>query len=173
MEASTRSQRNKIEYVEQDYPRISLTAQQLLHPTYWQTTAGQTEIVSYLQLMEKQPLVIFETYSEQTTAEIVAYSEEMGLSAEACRFRIGEALGMLTKALWSQHQENTFLFTGGDTLFQSMKVLGVTGIKPLTEIKPGVFYLPSNGITKRCKFLRNQVVLGQKNYLKKLDGIND
>ncbi len=45
---------------------------------------------------------------------------------------------MLTKALWSQHQENTFLFTGGDTLFQSMKVLGVTGIKPLTEIKPGV-----------------------------------
>lgn len=130
--------KKQIEYVEQDYPRISLTAQQLLHPTYWQTTAGQTEIVSYLQLMEKQPLVIFETYSEQTTAEIVAYSEEMGLSAEACRFRIGEALGMLTKALWSQHQENTFLFTGGDTLFQSMKVLGVTGIKPLTEIKPGV-----------------------------------
>ncbi|MDT2836468.1 four-carbon acid sugar kinase family protein [Enterococcus durans] len=130
--------KKQIEYVEKDYPRISLTAQQLLDPTHWQTNTGQTEIASYLQLMEKHPLVIFETYSEQTTAEIVAYSEEMGLSAEVCRFRIGEALGMLTKALWSKHQENTFLFTGGDTLFQSMKVLGVTGIKPLTEIKPGV-----------------------------------
>ncbi|MBE9888116.1 four-carbon acid sugar kinase family protein [Enterococcus durans] len=130
--------KKQIEYVEKEYPRISLTAQQLLDPTYWEASAGQNEIKEYLQLMETQPLVIFETYSDQTTAEIVTYSEEKALSADVCRFRIGESLGKLTKALWSKHQENTFLFTGGDTLFQAMTVLGVTGIKPLTEIKPGV-----------------------------------
>ncbi|MFB8506379.1 four-carbon acid sugar kinase family protein [Enterococcus durans] len=130
--------KKQIEYVEKEYPRISLTAQQLLDPTYWEASVGQNEIKEYLQLMETQPLVIFETYSDQTTAEIVTYSEEKALSADVCRFRIGESLGKLTKALWSKHQENTFLFTGGDTLFQAMTVLGVTGIKPLTEIKPGV-----------------------------------
>lgn len=130
--------KKQIEYVEKEYPRISLTAQQLLDPTYWEASVGQNEIKEYLQLMETQPLVIFETYSDQTTAEIVIHSEEKALSADVCRFRIGESLGKLTKALWSQHQENTFLFTGGDTLFQAMTVLGVTGIKPLTEIKPGV-----------------------------------
>ncbi len=130
--------KKQIEYVEKEYPRISLTAQQLLDPTYWEASARQNEIKEYLQLMETQPLVIFETYSDQTTAEIVTYSEEKALSADVCRFRIGESLGKLTKALWSKHQENTFLFTGGDTLFQAMTVLGVTGIKPLTEIKPGV-----------------------------------
>ncbi|WP_251844466.1 four-carbon acid sugar kinase family protein [Enterococcus durans] len=130
--------KKQIEYVEKEYPRISLTAQQLLDPTYWEASAEQNEIKEYLQLMETQPLVIFETYSDQTTAEIVTYSEEKALSADVCRFRIGESLGKLTKALWSKHQENTFLFAGGDTLFQAMTVLGVTGIKPLTEIKPGV-----------------------------------
>ena len=130
--------KKQIEYVEKEYPRISLTAQQLLDPTYWEASVGKNEIKEYLQLMETQPLVIFETYSDQTTAEIVTYSEEKDLFADVCRFRIGASLGKLTKALWSQHQENTFLFTGGDTLFQAMTVLGVTGIKPLTEIKPGV-----------------------------------
>lgn len=130
--------KKQIDYAERNHPRISLTPQQLLEPSHWQTAAGEAEITHYLELMKKDTLVVFETCSDQTTAEIVTYSQEKGLSAEACRFRIGTALGQLTKALWSQHQENTFLFTGGDTLFQSMEVLGVTGIKPLTEIKPGV-----------------------------------
>ena len=32
----------------------------------------------------------------------------------------------------------TLLFTGGDTLFQSMRVLGITEIKPLKELFPGI-----------------------------------
>jgi uncharacterized protein YgbK (DUF1537 family) len=130
--------KKQIEYVEKKYPRISLNAHQLLDVTHWEEVEGQEEIAHYLQLMSEHSLLVFETCSDQTTTEIVTYGERKGLSVEESRFRIGESLGKLTRALWTQHQENTFLFTGGDTLFQSMKVLGVTGIKPLTEIKPGV-----------------------------------
>jgi uncharacterized protein YgbK (DUF1537 family) len=130
--------KKQIEYVEKKYPRISLNARQLLDATHWEEVEGQEEIAHYLQLMAEHSLLVFETCSDQTTTEIVTYGERKGLSVEESRFRIGKSLGKLTRELWAQHQENTFLFTGGDTLFQSMKVLGVTGIKPLTEIKPGV-----------------------------------
>ena len=131
--------KKQIEYVEQkNYPRISLSAFQLLEANYWKTQSGQAEINRYLELMDRQPLLVFETFSDQTTKEIETLRKEKKLTATECRFRIGESLGKLTEELWQQHQNNTFLFTGGDTLFQSMNVLGITGIKPMVEISPGV-----------------------------------
>lgn len=131
--------KKQIEYVEQkNYPRISLSASQLLEKKYWETKSGQEKIDSYLDLMANQSLLVFETLSEQTTKEIEILRKEKELSEKECRFRIGESLGKLTEALWEQHHHNTFLFTGGDTLFQSMNVLGITGIKPMAEISPGV-----------------------------------
>lgn len=131
--------KKQIEYVEKkNYPRISLSAIQLLTLNHWESAKGQAEIAAYLHLMERHPLIVFETYSDQTTEEIGKYSAEKELSANDCRYRIGNSLGKLTEALWGKHQKNTFLFTGGDTLFQSMDVLGVTKIKPISEISPGV-----------------------------------
>lgn len=131
--------KKQIEYVEKkNYPRISLSAIQLLDLGHWGTIEGQTEIEEYLHLMEIHSLIVFETFSDQTTDEIGIYSLEKELSINDCRFRIGESLGKLTEALWSKHQDNTFLFTGGDTLFRSMNELGVTWIKPVAEISPGV-----------------------------------
>lgn len=130
--------KKQIAYAQKRSPRISLTAHQLLDETYWEQETAHKEIEAYVKLMKKNALVMFDTCSDQTNAQLIALSSELGLTAKACRFRIGEALGKLTKALWTRHFENTFLFTGGDTLYQAMKVLGVTDIKPLREIKPGV-----------------------------------
>ena len=131
--------KKQIEYTEKKhYPRISLSAQQLLTPDYWKSPVGQVEIMQYLTYMENHPLMAFETFSEGATNEMKRYSDIHGLSTQDCRFRIGESLGRLTEALWTQHQHNTFLFTGGDTLYQSMNVLGVKGIRPVAEISPGV-----------------------------------
>ncbi len=54
------------------------------------------------------------------------------------RILIGNSLGKITKSLMDQSVEGTFLFTGGDTLFWCMKVLGVNSIRPIAEIEPGV-----------------------------------
>ncbi|MDH6363676.1 uncharacterized protein YgbK (DUF1537 family) [Enterococcus sp. PF1-24] len=131
--------KKQIEYVEKkDYPCISLSATQLLEPEYWQSESGQREIAEYLHLMDNEMLIIFETLSEETTKGIKAYQKINELSIKECRFRIGASLGKLTEALWLKKTKNTFLFTGGDTLFQSMKVLDVRWIKPIAEIIPGV-----------------------------------
>lgn len=131
--------KKQIEYVEKkNHPRISLVAKQLLDEIHWESPQGQAEIADFLHLMESQPLIVFETFSDQTMSEIGLYGLENGLSANDCRFRIGESLGKLTEALWTHHQDNTFLFTGGDTLFQSMQVLGITEIKPVAEVATGV-----------------------------------
>ncbi|MBO1305698.1 four-carbon acid sugar kinase family protein [Enterococcus sp. 669A] len=131
--------KKQIEHAEnKQFPRISLTPQQLLRTGYWESSDGQKDLNRYLTLMEKHPLLIFETLNEETTKGITAYSKENNLPSTEYRFRIGQSLGILTQALWSKHSENTFLFTGGDTLFQSMKVLGVNTIEPIAEISPGV-----------------------------------
>lgn len=54
------------------------------------------------------------------------------------RILIGNTLGQITKSLMEKSIEGTFLFTGGDTLFWCMKVLGVSSIRPIAEIEPGV-----------------------------------
>ncbi|MCI1902448.1 MAG: four-carbon acid sugar kinase family protein [Enterococcaceae bacterium] len=129
----------QIEYAEKrKYPRISLTPHQLLSSEYWKSAEGKKELQNYLSLMKEYPLIVFETLNDETTKGIAMYSAENHLSPSEYRFRIGKSLGALTQALWAEHLENTFLFTGGDTLFQSMKVLGVNKIEPVAEISPGV-----------------------------------
>ncbi|MDU5336631.1 four-carbon acid sugar kinase family protein [Enterococcus sp.] len=131
--------RKQVDYVDQqNYPRVSLTHHQLLQSNYWSKAEGQKEIDEYLSLMKRNSLILFETLSEETSLGIESYSREQGLDISDFRFKIGQSLGELTQAIWSKESENTFLFTGGDTLFQSMNVLGISQIKPIAEISAGV-----------------------------------
>lgn len=131
--------KKQVDYVEQQrFPRISLRLDQLLQPDYWRKLEGEKEVEGYLALMKEHSLVLFETLSKETSQGIEAYSQKKGIAVSEFRFKIGRALGELTQAIWSKHTENTFLFTGGDTLFQSMKVLGISHIKPIAEISAGV-----------------------------------
>lgn len=129
----------QIEYAEQQlYPRISLSAEQLLSINYWESLEGQKDIQRYLNMIDQHTLVMFETFSEHTHKGIKQLKEEQSLSYEECRFRIGESLGKLSERMWTYNFDNTFLFTGGDTLFQAMNVLDITAIEPVSEISPGV-----------------------------------
>lgn len=131
--------RKQVDYVEkQNYPRISLTHHQLLRTNYWTEREGKEEIDQYVSLMKKFQLILFETLSKETSLGIETYKQEQGVELSDFRFKIGQSLGELTQAIWSRDTENTFLFTGGDTLFQSMNVLGINEIKPLAEISAGV-----------------------------------
>lgn len=131
--------RKQVDYIEQqNYPRVSLQSHQLLYPNYWNGREGKKEVADYLSLMTDQPLIVFETLSKETCLGIEQHEQEQGMGGSDFRFKIGQSLGELTRAIWSKNCENTFLFTGGDTLFQSMNVLGVTQINPIAEISAGV-----------------------------------
>lgn len=128
--------KKQIEYAEEkNYPRISLTAEQLLQENYWQTIDGQKDILNYQTLMKEKELIVFETLNEKTSQAVAKLEAE---AENDIRFRIGTSLGKLTEALWQGSDKGTFLFTGGDTLFQSMEVLGIKEIRPLAEISAGV-----------------------------------
>ena len=121
-----------------DFPRISLTTKQLLDWQHWESDRGRTEIVRYLNLINTHTLIAFETHSERTTNDIIALSKEATNDATDYHSRIGESLGKLTRAFWQAGCQGTFFFIGGDTLFQSMKILGVESIEPVAEITSGV-----------------------------------
>lgn len=113
------------------FERISLTLEQLWDKQYWDTDKGQEKINQYLKM--EQPFM-FETYGNVSSDEVNQRYEQRN----ELRFRIGESLGYLVKKLMSNGVKRTLLFTGGDTLYQSMSVLGITEIKPLRELFPGI-----------------------------------
>jgi uncharacterized protein YgbK (DUF1537 family) len=113
------------------FERISLTMEQLWDKQYWDTVKGQENINQYLKI--EQPLM-FETFGNVSTDKVNQLPDQRN----ELRFRIGQSLGYLVKNLMSNGIKRTFLFTGGDTLYQSMRVFGITKIKPLKELFPGI-----------------------------------
>ena len=113
------------------YERISLTLEQLWDKQYWDTLKGQENINQYLKI--ELPFM-FETFGNVSTDQVYQLPDQ----GNELRFRIGQSLGYLVKNLMSNGIKRTILFTGGDTLYQSMRVLGITEIKPLKELFPGI-----------------------------------
>ncbi|PEQ95176.1 hypothetical protein CN481_04770 [Bacillus sp. AFS006103] len=113
------------------YERISLTLEQLWDKQYWDTEKGQENIYQYLKI--EQPFM-FETFGNVSTDQVYQLPDQ----GNELRFRIGQSLGYLVKNLISNGIKRTILFTGGDTLYQSMRVLGITEIKPMKELFPGI-----------------------------------
>ena len=124
--------KNQIVFAEGNgFERISLTMEQLWDKQYWNTVKGQENINQYLKI--EQPLM-FETFGNVSTDKVNQLSDQRN----ELRFRIGQSLGYLVKNLMENGIKRTLLFTGGDTLYQSMRVLGITEIKPLKELFPGI-----------------------------------
>lgn len=123
--------KSQIEYASNlNYPRIQLEEKQLLDSLYWENKQDEKEIIYYKKLIRENSLIMFDTFKLKINndKDNTFYN----------RFLIGKSLGYLTKELLESDFGGTFLFTGGDTLNQSMKVLGIKTIKPIDEIKPGI-----------------------------------
>ena len=89
---------------------------------------------TYLDVILQSQLVMFETLSDETSQGLAT----SGMARSEIRSRIGQSLGQLTQQFLDQGIKCTLLFTGGDTLFQSMQVLGIEKIRPFCELSPGV-----------------------------------
>ncbi|RIW34280.1 four-carbon acid sugar kinase family protein [Bacillus salacetis] len=112
------------------FERVSLTMDQLWDKHYWDTVNGQENISRYSR--NESPLM-FETFGNVSADQVNQVSDRNEL-----RFRIAQSLGYLVQNLMSKGIKRTWLFTGGDTLYQSMRVLGITEVAPLKELFPGV-----------------------------------
>ncbi|MDF9845380.1 MULTISPECIES: four-carbon acid sugar kinase family protein [unclassified Paenibacillus] len=131
--------RQQIEYAElKKCKRYSLSPRQLLEPGYWESPEGQECLEVYLEAVFESELIIFETLSDHTMNSLSDYGALRNILPSEFRFRIAQSLGSLSRQLLNRKVNRTLLFTGGDTLFQSMQVLKISRIKPLYEISQGV-----------------------------------
>lgn len=152
--------------------RVSLTPHQLLEPHYWDSEGGREEIHGYLTAAKDCGMLIFETFNDQAMSYLSENTEAQGGSD--LRFKIGQALGDLSRQLLEHQPSTTLLMTGGDTLYQSMKVLDVTQIKPIAEISPGVVFSELswqdqtiNVITKSGGFGNKEILVDLKERIEK------
>lgn len=126
--------KEQIRYAEENGGlRISLTKDQLLSNNYWNTSQGMKDIHHFVKEINRNHLIIFETSSKDTIRDIKAIKNKNNI-----REKIGNSLGNLVDSLWNEEDESTYLFTGGDTLFQVMKKMNISKISPLLEYEPGI-----------------------------------
>ncbi len=131
--------RQQIEYAESHKcKRFSLTPRQLLKSGYWESEEGQQCLDAYLGTVSGNEVIIFETLSHYTMNNLTDYGQSEDIPPSEFRVRIAQSLGNLSKQLLIRQVNRTLLFTGGDTLFQSMQVLEINQIKPICEIRQGV-----------------------------------
>ncbi|MGT2910102.1 four-carbon acid sugar kinase family protein [Streptococcus cameli] len=117
---------------------FNLDGKQLLEKDYWQSSAGQKDIEQFLESFAETDCTVFESFSPETLASITSYLEKSGMEKEEVRFRIGTSFGNLFQSFLEKNVHRTFLFTGGDTLYQSMQVIGISDLFPVGEVSPGV-----------------------------------
>ncbi|MGV3010125.1 four-carbon acid sugar kinase family protein [Streptococcus thoraltensis] len=130
---------NQITFAQENgHFRHSLDANQLLIDSYWNTNEGKKEFDNIKTLLNPLQIAIFETFSSKTSKNILRFQKNFGIQTFEVRQKIGQSLGELSKKLFSSEIDRTYLFTGGDTLFQSMQVIGITRIRPNFEYSPGV-----------------------------------
>lgn len=131
--------RRQIETASQlGHVRISLSAEELLEPDFWKKEEHQERLEGYIAAVAENKVTMFETLSDKTSQEMEIYRQQHQLEKSDVRFRIGQSLGQLTQQLFEKGVKRTFLFTGGDTLYQSMQVLGIDKVEPIGELSSGV-----------------------------------
>lgn len=123
---------------EQGAEVFSLHGHQLLENDYWMSKKGQNDLENFMSSFQFSDCVIFESFGPDSLSSVADYIKSTGGTLEEIRLKIGAAFGKLVQALVQRGVERTFLFTGGDTLYQSMQVLGITCLIPIGEVSPGV-----------------------------------
>ena len=78
--------------------------------------------------------------SKDKVYQLLRQSGGERLSGEEISRRLGisRAVGCLVSSLFSDPNVGTILITGGDTLLQCMKYMGVDQVDPVRELSPGV-----------------------------------
>ncbi len=128
----------QIEYAcENGFYRVSLTAEQILFPEFYDTLKGKDFLANLKALCKENPLIVVDTLKAdpQTTEKI---AKNRGLSWEQVRFTIAECHGKIVKYLIEKGMDYTIFMTGGDTLMGFMKGLNHPELIPVCEISQGV-----------------------------------
>lgn len=123
------------------YTHIHLTPEEKLTQDYFKSGNGLARIRSFEEALRENPFLIIDANDEAEDNGLTnAYARANGLSTENLRVLISGALGDIMCRLIKGKIPGSLLITGGDTLMECMRRLGVSEMEPIGELSPGVVY---------------------------------
>lgn len=122
----------------QGFHHMLLTPEQKLSPGYWDSPQGAETLETLRTGLREHPLCIIDTNDPQGSSETARYARELGLNIDGIRVGVSRSIGRIVGELFSDPSLGTLLITGGDTLLQCMRQMGVDQMEPVCEMEAGV-----------------------------------
>ena len=123
------------------YAHIHLEPEEKLTEGFFETEAGLARIRQFQETLARNPFLIIDANdAAEDNGPTRACAQARGLSTDDLRVLISGALGMIMRQLMKGTIPGSLLITGGDTLMECMKRLGVSRMEPIGELSAGVVY---------------------------------
>jgi uncharacterized protein YgbK (DUF1537 family) len=105
---------------------------------YLWTAEGSAERRALLARIMESDRFVLDTADPASGENALDWGKRRGMDARQVGSRIADTLARLVKEIVETDPDRLLLLTGGDVLFHTMNVLGVTELEPLEEVSPGV-----------------------------------
>lgn len=109
-----------------------------LTPGYFSRKEGKAEMDRMRSALAQNDCVVIDANDADGNRSTLRLAEAHGLTQEEVRTRIAANLGLIMAGLTDHPAPGTVLITGGDTLRECMKAIGIHEMEPLGELFPGV-----------------------------------
>lgn len=119
-------------------PRLRLLPEQKLNPSWVSSTEAADALKSWEKKCRENEICILDTNNPFSPVSTEKYAASLNLTPEETRAQISRSIGGMVKWILEQGLESTLLVTGGDTLLEVMKQIGLEQIVPVGELEPGV-----------------------------------
>ena len=120
------------------FARMRMKPEEKLTPGFFETEEGVNKIDGWKKILASCDTCIIDANDEGGNELTAEYAKAQGLTIEDVRQGISGALGQIMKQLFDCPSLGTLLITGGDTLLQCMRCLGVYEMEPIGEMAKGV-----------------------------------
>lgn len=89
-------------------------------------------------LAEGKSVILSSGYSTDASKEAEALGVSLGMSIEKIRERVSQILGFMGSLILNRQKVTGLILTGGDTSMAVCRALGVTTVRILEEVAPGI-----------------------------------
>lgn len=121
------------------FTRYHLSPEQKLGAGYWETRQGILDIEAIRKMLADNPHCIIDSNDIGTSnAQTREYARQHNIDLDGLRLGISHSIGHIVKSIFNCPDLGTMLITGGDTLLQCMKYMGVNTLEPVCEMESGI-----------------------------------
>lgn len=116
---------------------MRLTPEQRLDSGYWASEQGGETVEVLREGLRAHRLCVIDTNDTQD-GETARYAQAHGLDLDGIRLGTARSIGHIVGEIFTDPAMGTLLITGGDTLLQCMRQMGVDWVEPVCELEAGV-----------------------------------